>query len=172
MLTRVRARTVLVFCVCALLAAVAPAFPQTAPLTSAPSAAEKDAIVAVVQKLFDAMTAKDPAAALTVLVPEGRFFVPREGAPPRTFTGQEFADSLAKQKATVRERFWDPEVRVRGSIATIWTPYDFWTDGKFSHCGIDAFDLIKTDQGWKISGGTYTVERTGCPPSPLGPLKP
>jgi hypothetical protein len=49
-----------------------------------------------------------------------------------------------------RERIWNPEVRVHGLIATVWTPYDFWTDGKFSHCGVDAFDLIKTAEGWKI----------------------
>jgi len=53
----------------------------------------------------------------------------------------------------------------------VWTPYDFWVDGKFSHCGIDIFDLVKTAEGWKISGATYTVERTGCAASPLGPLK-
>ena len=33
-----------------------------------------------------------------------------------------------------------------------------------------AFDLIKTEEGWKIAGGTYTVE-SKCEPSPLGPLK-
>jgi hypothetical protein len=36
---------------------------------------------------------------------------------------------------------------------------------------VDAFDLVKTPEGWKIAGGVYTVERTGCPPSPLGPPK-
>ena len=121
------------------------------------------------QKLFDAMAAKDAAAAAAVLVPEARFFVPRDGEPARTFTGKEFAEGVGTRKVAVLERFWNPEVRVRGPIATIWTPYDFWSDGKFSHCGIDAFDLIKTADGWKISGGTYTVERTGCAPSPLGP---
>ena len=59
---------------------------------------------------------------------------------------------------------------VHGLIATVWAPYDFWIDGKLSHCGIDAFDLIKTEDGWKIAGGVYTVE-SNCAPSPLGPLK-
>jgi hypothetical protein len=66
---------------------------------------------------------------------------------------------------------WDPDVRIHGAIAVVWTRYDFWVDGKFSHCGVDAFDLVKTAEGWRIAGGVYTVERTGCPPSPLGPLK-
>jgi serine/threonine protein kinase len=49
--------------------------------------------------------------------------------------------------------------------------YDFWRDGSYSHCGVDAFDLIKVDGQWRIAGGMYTVE-AACEPSPLGPLKP
>ena len=48
-------------------------------------------------------------------------------------------------------------------------PYDFHRDGEFSHCGVDAFTLVRTESGWKISGGVYTVETEGCAPSPLGP---
>ena len=156
---------------CCVLALAGVASAQTTATAKAAVEEDKKAIVAVVKKLFDAMAAKDGAAAASVLLPDGRFFVPREGEEPRTFTGKEFADRVPMQKGTVLERFWDPEMRVRGSIATIWTPYDFWFDGKFSHCGIDAFDLIKTADGWKISGGMYTVERSGCTLSPLGPPK-
>lgn len=156
---------------CCVLALAGAATAQTSATAAAATEADKKAVVAAVQKLFDAMAAKDGAAAASVLLPEGRFFVPREGEEPRTFTGKEFADRVPMQKGAVLERFWDPEVRVRGSIATIWTPYDFWSDGKFSHCGIDAFNLIKAADGWKISGGTYTVERNGCTLSPLGPPK-
>ena len=77
---------------------------------------------------------------------------------------------LSKGKGVLLERIWDPEVKIRGPIANVWTPYDFWIDGKFSHCGIDSFDLIKVDGQWKISGIMYTVE-SDCKPSPLGPLK-
>jgi hypothetical protein len=61
-------------------------------------------------------------------------------------------------------------VRVHESIATVWAPYDLWIDGKFGHCGVDTFDLIKTVEGWKIAGGAFTME-VKCEPSPLGPLK-
>ena len=66
-------------------------------------------------------------------------------------------------------RAWDSEVRIRGPIPTEWTPYDFHIDGKFSHCGVDAFQLLQTPTGSVITGGTYTVERAGCKASPLGP---
>ena len=136
-------------------------------------AAERDAVVKIVQAFFDTMAAKDVEGARRLLMPRGAFHAMRErdGKPViRAFTSEEYLKDLAGMKSAVRERMWNPEVRIRGAIATIWTSYDFWTDGKFSHCGIDAFDLVKTDEGWRIAGGTYTVEAK-CDPSPLGPLK-
>lgn len=137
---------------------------------------DREAVVAAVQKFVDAMAAGDIAGIRAVTVPEGRFFSLREGAPGeppslRTFTNQESADQLAADKRKLLERIWNPEVKIQGAIAVVWTPYDFWIDGKFSHCGVDAFNLIKTADGWKLAGGLYTVEATGCPPSPLGPPK-
>ena len=64
---------------------------------------------------------------------------------------------------------WAPVVQVQGRIASVWTPYDFHIDGRFSHCGIDTITLLRTDAGWRIAGLLYTVQRTGCAPSPLGP---
>jgi len=69
----------------------------------------------------------------------------------------------------VVERMWNPTVLVRGRIAMVWADYDVYVGGKFGHCGIDAFTLLKTDAGWKISGIQYTSETQGCKPNPLGP---
>jgi hypothetical protein len=140
------------------------------------SPAERDAVLAAVQKFFDTMASGDVAAGRAGSIPEGRFFSVREsapGVPPavRTFTNQESYDRMASDKRKLQERMWNPEVRIHGPIAVVWTAYDFWVDGKFSHCGVDAFNLVKTQDGWKLAGGLYTIEPTGCAPSPLGPLK-
>jgi Putative lumazine-binding len=135
---------------------------------------DKTAVLATVQKFFDTMAARDVEEARTVLLPEARTFSVREqnGQPSaRASSVDDYLASLAKGKSASRERMWNPEVRIKGPVATVWTPYDFHIDGKFSHCGIDAFTLVKTSEGWKIASGTWTVERTGCAPSPLGPLK-
>lgn len=66
---------------------------------------------------------------------------------------------------------WDPKIMIHKEIAIVWTKYDFHREGKFSHCGVDAFNLIKAPGGWKISGIIYTVEKEGCEESPLGPPK-
>ena len=134
---------------------------------------ERDAVLKALQVFFDTMTARDVDGAREILVPQGRFHVLDLSKPesePRSFSNEEYFAQLQASKQTMRERIWNPEVRVHGPIATVWTPYDFWIDGKLNHCGVDAFDLIKTGEGWKIAGGAYTIER-GCPSSPLGPLK-
>ena len=140
---------------------------------SAQSATDRDDVLKVVQIFFDTMTARDVEGARKILMPEGRFFpmeMRKAGVTARSFTSDEYLGRLSKERKEVsRERIWNPEVRVHGSIATVWAPYDFWLNGAFSHCGIDSFDLVKTSEGWKLTGGIYTMERTGCAPSPLGP---
>jgi hypothetical protein len=138
-----------------------------------PVATDKDAVLKVVQVFFDTMTARDVEAARDILQPQGRFHAMRmrDGKPDvHAFANEEYFADLQASKQTMRERIWNPDVRIHGLIATVTAPYDFWIDGKQSHCGTDVFDLIKTETGWKIAGGVYTVE-TKCEPSPLGPPK-
>lgn len=134
---------------------------------------EHAAVMKAVQAFFDTMAANDVEGARKVLQPQGRFHAmrTRDGKPEvRAFANEEYFADLQASKQTKRERIWSPDVRIHGLIATVTAPYDFWIDGKFSHCGTDVFELIKTEEGWKISGGIYTVD-TNCRPSPLGPLK-
>jgi hypothetical protein len=61
------------------------------------------------------------------------------------------------------ERMWDPVVTRRGDLAVLWTPYEFQLNGKTTHCGVDVFNLLKTDGRWRIAGASWTVEPDGCP---------
>lgn len=139
--------------------------------TRAATAVDEQAVLDTVQRFFDAMADRDVDGTREVVIPEGRFFSVRseDGVKAiRSFTNQEYMQGLADREPNVVERMWDPEVRIHGGIATVWTPYDFYLEGEFHHCGIDAFDLVNDGAGWKITGGVYTVEESGCPESPLG----
>ncbi len=48
------------------------------------------------------------------------------------------------------ERLLDYKVAIDGNLAHVWTPYEFWFNGTFSHCGANSFTLAKFDDGWKI----------------------
>ena len=73
-----------------------------------------------------------------------------------------FTPSTSSRPSTNKERYWDPVVHVRGGIAVVWTPYQFWADGKSSHCGIDVFDMMKDKGVWKIANAMWTVEPDAC----------
>ena len=125
--------------------------------------------MSAVQKLFDAMAAHDSVAAAAVTVPEGRVFALRAtGEPGASNSLAQFAERLPSLKGKILERMWQPEVRIHGNLATLWAAYDFYRDGQRTHCGIDAVTLVKTADGWKISGIQYTVVTEGCTASPLG----
>ena len=124
-------------------------------------------VLAVVDRFFAAMVARDAAGAAKVLEKDGVF----TEVTPEGVTGAQthaaFLKDLAAGKQQWRERIWNPKVLVHGRLALVWAPYDFAIDGKFSHCGVDSFQLVKGPQGWKISGAAFTIEKKGCPPSPL-----
>ena len=48
------------------------------------------------------------------------------------------------------ENLKDYIVQSDGNVAHVWTPYEFYADGKFSHCGANSFTLVYTDESWKI----------------------
>ena len=146
----------------------------TTPIARAQVADERDAVMKAMETFLATMTARDVEGARNILVPQGRFHrvqIAKDKQTLGSMSNEEYLAQLQAGKQTYRERIWNPEVRVHGPIATLWAPYDFWIDGKFSHCGVDAFEFVKTDDGWKVAGGTYTIEFS-CVPSPLGPLKP
>ncbi|HYD90904.1 MAG TPA: nuclear transport factor 2 family protein, partial [Flavobacterium sp.] len=54
------------------------------------------------------------------------------------------------------------QIFVDGGIASAWTPYEFYFEDKFSHCGVNSFQLILEDGKWKITGITDSRRRTAC----------
>lgn len=130
--------------------------------------------VATVETFLTAMAQRDSAAASAVVLLEGRFTSVREEGGKRvvrSFTNQEDIASWPTRAENVLERIWRPGVRLHGHIAIVTAPYDFYRNSAFSHCGVDVFELVATENGWRISGGVYSVVKQNCPPSPLGPPK-
>ena len=60
------------------------------------------------------------------------------------------------------ERIGDIDVRIDGGLATAWMPYAFYLGDRFSHCGVNAFHLTLTSEGWKILHITDTRRTTDC----------
>ncbi|OUS00813.1 3-methyl-2-oxobutanoate hydroxymethyltransferase [Flavobacteriales bacterium 33_180_T64] len=57
--------------------------------------------------------------------------------------------SIPKEK-TFKEELLGLTIQIDGDMAHVWTPYEFWFDNNFSHCGVNSFQLFKDDGNWKI----------------------
>lgn len=53
-------------------------------------------------------------------------------------------------------------VKTDGPLATAWTPYRFFYNGKFSHCGVNSFQLVRLNGQWKIQYIIDTRRKQGC----------
>ena len=74
-----------------------------------------------------------------------------------------FADFVSKQKkGAADERISFETIRIDGPLAVVWTPYKFYYEGKFSHCGVNSFQLVRIDNQWKIQYLIDTRRRQGC----------
>ncbi|HEY2017097.1 MAG TPA: hypothetical protein VGH38_26510 [Bryobacteraceae bacterium] len=132
-------------------------------------AADDQTPLAIVQRLFAAMATHDAAAARELFVPEAQLFSVRADGTTAAMPHDRWLDRWGASKDTWLERIWNPKPLEHSPIAVVWAEYDFHLNGKFSHCGIDSFSLLKTATGWKIAYISDTRETTGCTPSPLGP---
>jgi hypothetical protein len=130
------------------------------------SPAAEAEVIAVAEALFSAMRTRDTTAIRALFVPEVQIVSLRAGrtssAEPQGRSVSQFITSIARPGDELRERMWDPRVQMDGELATLWAPYDFHIGERFSHCGYDAFHLVRQGGEWRIAALTYTVQTTGC----------
>ena len=133
-----------------LLFTVAPAQAQSTPDTSE----AQGAVLAVVDQLFDGMRAGDSTAVRAVFDDGARMqsIGQEEGAPTlRTGSVDRFVEAVGRPHDAVwDERIWDPVVQIDGPMAMAWTPYAFYLGDTLSHCGVNAFHLIRRGDDWKV----------------------
>jgi hypothetical protein len=128
----------------------------------------QDSAKAVVNQLFtamrnvDAAMLKDAFADSAVLQTikqrrqDGTFFVQNEKV-------EDFIKSISTaKKDSLDERITFETVKVDGPLASVWTPYKFFYAGKFSHCGVNSFQLVRINGRWKIQFLIDTRRRQGC----------
>ncbi len=75
----------------------------------------------------------------------------------------DFAKAVASMpKNAADERISFETVKIDGPLAMVWTPYNFYYDGKFSHCGVNSFQLVRFNGEWKIQYLIDTRRKQGC----------
>jgi len=67
------------------------------------------------------------------------------------------------KKDSADEQIVFEAIKIDGPLAIAWTPYNFFYNGKFDHCGANSFQLVRFDGIWKIQYLIDTRRRKGCP---------
>jgi hypothetical protein len=108
-----------------------------------------------VEVFFEGLNSKDTAKIQSVCsrgmvlqsVNEGP-----KGGELSTITADDFFGSIASipPALSIEERIVSYDIKVDGSMAHVWAPYEFYTDGKLSHRGVDSFQMFKDNGTWKI----------------------
>ncbi|MFS4468209.1 nuclear transport factor 2 family protein [Maribacter sp. 2210JD10-5] len=138
-------------------------------ITSAQTA-EQSKIQKTIETFFDAFHAQD-AEAMKDIVDKDVILQTigknREGKQNiRTENFEDLIKSITSIPDSVafQERILDYSIQVDGAMANAWTPYEFWLNETFHHCGVNSFQLFKEENDWKIIYLIDTRRREGCEP--------
>lgn len=140
--------------------------PRATPLP--PPVSEETQVLAPVEALFAALTARDGAAIRARALPNATTVASVE-RPDGTRTIRQlaladFAAGLKPGPERFEERFvGTPAVEIDGDMAMVWGTYVFLIDGKLSHCGVDHVSLLRESGAWKIAHIAWTQRTNDCP---------
>jgi hypothetical protein len=151
--------------VCGCATASSPAPPSLVATQPWSDPAKETAILAVVDRFMLAVGNRDGALMAQVLLPDGMGYMQRS-----TEAGFDRVRPLPHAALLSPpdgadpfiERYWNPEVLIRGGFAQVWAPYELRDNGKVVHCGIDGFQLVDLDGAWRIAHVISTMEPDAC----------
>lgn len=128
---------------------------------------DEDAVKQAVNKLFEGMKKSDPALIRSAFSSSPILQTVVKNKQAETTILSEPLDSflvaIAKPHAEVYdERINFDVIKIDGDLSMVWAPYKFYIGEKFSHCGVDSFQLIKENGEWKIQYLVDTRRRQGC----------
>jgi hypothetical protein len=130
---------------------------------------EKEMVMKPIKQLFEAMQKGDSAMlrkAFTKQVTMARVGKDKTGKPVIHYESS--LDGFAKSIGTphteaYNELIWDEKIEIDGNLAQVWASFAFYLGKKFNHCGVDAFQLVKGEDGeWKIFHLADTGQKEGC----------
>jgi hypothetical protein len=129
------------------------------------SETDEKAILEKVQQFFTSLEKQDTALYKSVFMDEATGWAVRtrnDSVRISTWRTADRVKRLINPEALVEEKMLRYEIKIHDRIAMAWAPYTLSVSGKFSHCGVDLFTFIKTEEGWKINTCSFTVEPEGC----------
>ena len=127
---------------------------------------DEESVKAVINKMFTAMKDGDSRSLMDCFADSAILQSVSEKDGKVSITNEpvkDFANFVGKQpKGAADERITFDLVKIDASLAIAWTPYQFYYNGKFSHCGVDSYQLVRINGSWKIQYLIDTRRKEGC----------
>jgi len=136
------------------------------PLTAQTS--NEDGVRTCINQLFIAMQKGDSSLARSVFTAEVTLAsISRDKSGSVNLERENSIDDFIKAIGTPHQKIWYEEIwnlkiEIDLDLAQAWCDYAFYLDNTFSHCGADAFHLVKTVDGWKIFHLADTRRKVDC----------
>ena len=117
---------------------------------------DEEGVRSAINQFFEGMKNSDTVLIRTVIFTGARLETvlrdKKGNTVVRTENFDEFLKMIAKPHTEVYdERISFSSILVDDNLATAWTPYQFYIGDKFSHQGVNAFQLVKNSDGkWMI----------------------
>lgn len=129
--------------------------------------AQESEVKAVVNRMFSAMLQKDTAALRKCFIPGVQLMTYAHDAKGNYSAKYEQIYGFLRQIALVgdteiEEVLTGWQCYIDEGMASVWAPYEFFYDGKFSHCGVNSMQLMKVKGEWKITQISDTRRKNDC----------
>ncbi|QKZ11336.1 hypothetical protein [Spirosoma sp. KUDC1026] len=130
---------------------------------------DETAVRAVIDRLFTGMRKADSSMVQSVFLPTSTLtsVSMKKSVMIQETAIAKFVTSIGRQKpGSLDERLASYDIKTEPLLATAWTPYVFYLNGKKSHCGVNTFTLVKMDDKWYIHSIIDTRRTETCPDLP------
>jgi len=124
---------------------------------------EEDLIKATIDQLFNGMKTSDSALIKKSFSKNAVLQTITKTGEVKNENINDFALSISNaEKQSLDEKITFSNILIDGNLASVWTPYEFYYKGHFSHCGVNSFQLVKSNNEWKIQYIIDTRRKDNC----------
>jgi hypothetical protein len=134
---------------------------------SGASQTAEDSVKATITQLFKGMQNADSVMVENCFADSAMLQTIARRKDDRLFVRNQSVKEFAHLVGTLPRNAADERVSFKfigidGPLATAWTPYKFYFNEKFSHCGVNSFQLVRLNGQWKIQYLIDTRRKEGC----------
>ena len=132
-----------------------------------PVKCQENDVKEVITKLFDGMRSSDAEKLKSAFAPGATLQTISKDKEGQVMVRWEQVDSFIVQVTKPHDQVYDERItfdiiKIDDNLATVWTPYRFFVGEKFSHCGVNSFQLVKLQGEWKIQYLIDTRRKENC----------